>query len=323
MRKSRILSHITTIVCCLVCITFVGCGLPAVPADYQQRITNVTRPIERKYIVNGPYAVSCQQTALTDKKIKMISVWYPTAMTNSREKFPLVIMANGTGIKASAYVPIFQHLASCGFIVAGNEDEWSGDGRSTSQTLDFMLKENKRVGSVFHQHIDVDHIGVAGHSQGGVGVFSAITAWPNGRYYKAAVAMSPTHRELSIGFMHVDYDISKVGIPLLITASSAAGRLNDGGDGKGNRICGIADMREDLRLINAAHPTVPVVIGRLADKTKNHGDNMMESEPYLAAWFSYWLKNDKSAGKAFMGNSPEIRNNPRWRDVECVSNNKY
>ena len=82
-------------------------------------------------------------------------------------------------------------------------------------------------------------------------------------------------------------------------------------------------MREELRLIHTAHPAVPVVIGRLADKTKNHGDNIMESEPYLAAWFAYWLKNDKSAGKAFMGSSPEMKSNPRWRDVECVANIKY
>ena len=53
------------------------------------------------------------------------------------------------------------------------------------------------------------------------------------------------------------------------------------------------------------HPTVPVIIARLSDKSKNHGENLMESEPYLASWFAYCLKGDKEAGMAFMGASPE------------------
>ena len=79
-------------------------------------------------------------------------------------------------------------------------------------------------------------------------------------------------------------------------------------------------MRKEMQLIHAAHPTVPVIIARLSDNSKNHGENLMESEPYLAAWFSYWLKGDKEAGKAFMGASPEIKNNKRWQDVECIEN---
>ena len=34
--------------------------------------------------------------------------------------------------------------------------------------------------------------------------------------------------------------------------------------------------------------------------SKNHGENLMESEPYLASWFAYCLKGDKEAGMAFM-----------------------
>ena len=72
-----------------------------------------------------------------------------------------------------------------------------------------------------------------------------------------------------------------------------------------NQSSDISDMRKELQLIHAAHPTVPVIIARLSDKSKNHGENLMESEPYLASWFAYWLKGDKEAGMAFMGASPE------------------
>jgi hypothetical protein len=40
------------------------------------------------------------------------------------------------------------------------------------------------------------------------------------------------------------------------------------------------------------------------------------STPYLTAWFSYWLKGDKSAGFFFLGESPELKQNPCWQDIE-------
>ena len=56
--------------------------------------------------------------------------------------------------------------ASWGFIVVGNEDENSRTGASTSATLDFMLNLNKDSNSDFYGKIDVNNIGVSGHSQG-------------------------------------------------------------------------------------------------------------------------------------------------------------
>ncbi|WP_294188357.1 hypothetical protein [uncultured Clostridium sp.] len=78
-------------------------------------------------------------------------------------------MVNGTGVPASKYKAIFEHLASWGFIVVGNEDGESWNGNSTSQTLDYILSLNDDVNSIFNKKINVDAIGVAGHSQGGVG----------------------------------------------------------------------------------------------------------------------------------------------------------
>lgn len=296
-----------------------GCGMAMVRDGYQAQITDVSCPIEKKFLQNGPWEAECLQTASEDKKIRTFCVWYPAAMAEGRESYPLVIMVNGTGVKASAYRPIFRHLASWGFVVAGNEDDMSGTGYSTAKTLDFILKENEREGSVLYHRIDTARIGVAGHSQGGAGVFNAVSHYGNSWRYKAAVALSPSHRELSKTVLKADYDVSKVSIPLLITATSAtSGLLHDADDGKGNRICGIADMREEMEVIHKAHPDVPVVIARIANPKKSHGDNLMESEAYLAAWLCWWLKGDTEAAHAFAGSDAEIKHNPRWRDVESV-----
>ena len=87
-------------------------------------------------------------------------------MKKDSSTYPLVIMVNGTGITASKYKSVFKHLASWGFIVVGNEDENSRTGASTSATLDFMLNLNKDSNSDFYGKIDVNNIGVSGHSQG-------------------------------------------------------------------------------------------------------------------------------------------------------------
>lgn len=44
-------------------------------------------------------------------------------MEKSDITYPLVNMPNGTGVKSSRYEAVFEHLASWGFIVVGNEDE--------------------------------------------------------------------------------------------------------------------------------------------------------------------------------------------------------
>ena len=291
------------------------------PYGFLEKMKNVTSPVEKRFQSFGPNKVKCLQTPCNDKKMNKITVFFPEGLESSASRWPLVIMVNGTGVGASKYASIFEHLASWGFIVAGNEDEWSGSGESTSVTLDFMLRENARKGSPFYHRIDTTNIGVAGHSQGGTGTFNAIGAMANGKRYKAAFSMSPAHKELAASLLKSDFDISKVDKPIVITASSGAeGFIHDADDGKGNRICDINDMRKEMQLIHAAHPTVPVIIARLSDNSKNHGENLMESEPYLAACFSYWLKGDKEAGKAFMGTSPEIKNNKRWQDAECIEN---
>lgn len=288
------------------------------PYGWQDKMKNVTSPIEKKFQKNGSSSVECLQIELKEKSIKKLTVWFPKEMQLGSSRYPLVIMCNGTGVPATTYASVFEHLASWGFIVAGNQNRMSGPGKSTSLTLDFILQENERQGSPFYHHIDTENIGIAGHSQGGAAVFTSVTQWPNGKRFKAAVAESPAHKELA-NFLNADYDISKINIPLLITASTGKdGFLHDADDGKGNRICSLADMQSEMRDIHAAHPAVPVVIARLSDSKKTHGDNLMESEPYLVAWFSYWLKGDNEAGQAFFGNQPEMSFNKRWQDFQKV-----
>lgn len=287
--------------------------------NWQQLVQgSLTEPLEKKYLEWGSYDAATYEHPSTDEKLKTFKVWYPAEMTDQPAKrYPVVVFTNGTGFGASKYTYVFRHMASWGFIAVGNEEEWSGTGRGSQLTLDFILKENERQGSLLYHHIDTGCIGVAGHSQGGPGCFNAMTAFENSRYYKCAFAQSPTHLKLAEDALKCTYDLSKVSIPTAIMAmTDTKGILHDADDGKGNRICGLDDMWWMRDQIHLAHPDVPVLVARISDPNKDHGANLRESQPYLLAWMRYWLMNDSEAASVFVGTNAEIKHNKHWQDVE-------
>ena len=168
----------------------------AAPINYQQS-TNTSLPIEKRYMQNGSFAVSSQTFASSKKEYSTYKIWYPSEMPSSNKKYPLVVMANGTGITFDKYETVFEHLASWGFIVAGNDDKSAMFGKSTSETLDFALTLNQDRNSLFFNKINHQKIGVAGHSQGGMGSVSGAIYYPNSHLFKAVFSASAGHDEVA------------------------------------------------------------------------------------------------------------------------------
>ena len=51
--------------------------------------------------------------------------------------------------------------------------------------------------------------------------------------------------------------------------------------------------------------------------SKDHEEMGAEGDAYMTAWFSYFLKADSVAGKAFVGDDAEIlKNTDRWIDIK-------
>lgn len=128
MRKfiKRLFIVIGVILLILIVGLFAMCAI----ADHRNKnywkYVESDKPIEKQYIALGSKEVS--EYSKSDSKYGKLEIWYPSDIKDGNAKYPLVIMANGTGIKASAYTEVFKHLASWGFIVAGNEDENSRSG---------------------------------------------------------------------------------------------------------------------------------------------------------------------------------------------------
>ena len=45
-----------------------------------------------------------------------------------------------------------------------------------------------------------------------------------------------------------------------------------------------------------------------------HGEMLYTADGYVTAWFMWHLQDDEEAAQAFIGNSPELLNNPLYQD---------
>ena len=257
--------------------------------DGYQNVFDYKGALEEKYAYNGTFTVDSLSVASSDEAIKRFHVWFPSEMKSSLKKWPVVVMANGTGVLATRYIPIFEHLASWGFVVVGNQDGSSWFGNSTSATLDWILAQNNASDSPFFGKIDTEAIGLAGHSQGGVATFYAATQFENVKYYKAICSMSGNFPDFA----------KSIQAPVFLMGGT------NGLDAKA-----LDGMNECFGIIDSQ----PVVMGILKDT--DHGVVLPRGDAYLTAWFLFYLQGDKQAGKCFYGDDAEILINPAWEEVK-------
>ena len=275
----------------LLCYAFYKAS--AVPEDYTGEIPT-GGAIEATYLANGACDVSHQEVKTEDKAIKKYEIWYPSELVTENKKYPVVVVVNGTGVFATKAAPLFEHLASWGFIVIGNQDPSTWSGQSTDRTLSWLLAENESSDSLFYGKVDLEHIGITGHSQGGVGVFNAITKNEHREMYQCAVSLSPPEKKIA-EMLRIPYDSSQTRIPLLLLA----GTENDVITQKGMR-----EIYDEL--------SVNRVMARRAGT--GHGEMLYSADGYVTAWFMWLLKNDSQAKKAFIGDRPELSENVLYQD---------
>ncbi len=151
-----------------------------------------------------------------------------------------------------------------------------------------------------YSKIDLENIGVSGHSQGGVGVFNAVTEQKHGNMIKTIYAASPANLELS-GNLEWDYDPSLITIPTFIIS----------GTGSGDEDL-VVSGKQLTRIYEELPDNITKVMGRR--KQAGHGDMLSFPNGYMVAWFMWQLQGDPEAATAFQGDFPEIVQNKLYQD---------
>ncbi len=60
----------------------------------------------------------------------------------------------------------------------------------------------------------------------------------------------------------------------------------------------------------------PKIMARRTDMT--HDDMLYKADGYVTAWFMWQLKGDENAATAFIGEKPEILQNPLYQDQKVA-----
>lgn len=256
--------------------------------------------IEQRYRSLGIYEVAKKTVSRKEEQYGNYTyrVWYPKRLETENRKWPMVFLLNGTTSTCDLDEPIFEHLASWGFIVVGNTDRNTGLGYSAEWGLELMDKLAADRKSVFFQKIDEENLGISGHSQGGVGAVKTILFRKGGGRFKTVVTVSAVTESFAdkLKMNSWKYDASAVNVSWFMVSGD---RLDD------RLITPLPDMEKIFQKAKTA-----MVMGRRS--RADHSHVQAEADAYVTAWFRWQLAGDRYAGKAFLGEDAEILTNKGW-----------
>ena len=308
----------------VVLVIVVIAALGRMAKDKNEKYYEYTSPvgvIEKKYTPMGSSEVSTIEFKSDNAQIGIFVIFYPAELNNEMRKCPVVLWANGTGSKSDTYTSFLTHLSSWGFIVVSNDDENTRTGESLNAGIDLLIKENDNPNIVLYQKIDLDNLGIGGHSQGGPAVFNMATVQLHADMIKTVYAVSATSSYHTKVYKDGwEYDISKVNVPTLLTAgtqafdagtATSAGQESDEKAGILQGICPLWSLEENFGLL----PDIDKVYVRKTNV--DHGDSHLQFDAYMTAWFRFYLMSDEDAGTAFFGESPELSTNDHYQDFKA------
>ena len=229
-------------------------------------------------------------------------IYYPKELETEDKVYPVIVVCNGTGWKASKSKSVYEHYASWGFIVIATEETYSWNAFGAEMCVVHLqrLNDNQVINgkeNIFYQKIDFDQAGIIGHSQGGVGVINAITNTEHKNIYKTAVALSPTNKELAEA-LEWPYNAAQITVPIMLVS----------GEGGGD------DWVVTGEGLKAIYDDIPGDKVMLRRRNTDHGKTQYSEDGYVTAWFMWQLQGDAEAAKAFAGENPELLNNPLYQD---------
>ncbi|WP_372669248.1 poly(ethylene terephthalate) hydrolase family protein [Amycolatopsis kentuckyensis] len=214
------------------------------------------------------------------------TLYYPADIATGTAKHPVLLWGNGTGATVEQYEVLFTHLASWGYVVAAANTGQSGSGTEMLDGARYLIAENARQGSVFHDRVDTGAIAAAGHSQGGGGAIAA--------------GADP---------------LVKTTIPIMPGPQGNVNSLH----GPAFFVSGQADIIVPAPYVRArflACDQVPAVYGQLRGATHFlQGDTRYRLIGAVTAWLQYHLAGDQAAKNVFYGTSPDLaRDTGAWSD---------
>ena len=263
-------------------------------------------PVWDKYSKSGTHKVSSFTFSVEGYDFTY-KVWYPKDIAELSKR-PVILYCNGTGSnyeKSPDTAVFLEKAASYGFVCMTNTDQNTGTGASMDAGMSALVDFNSKKSHRLYSKLNLNKVGISGHSQGATCCLNLASKgnYENRKYYKAIYACSLPNPELAASVMqNCPYDASLVSVPTLMLSGT-----------------GITDATFICPMDTSIRPAISkiksdVYAARMIDV--EHADSIMKTHPYMIAWFDYMLCGNKSASKAFIGKSPELKTNKAWQDFK-------
>jgi hypothetical protein len=98
----------------------------------------------------------------------LYTIFRPACMKKG-ETYPVISWANGTCGLTHGYSVLLGTIASHGFVIVASNSTWTATAPTNGvqvRAIDYAEALNEDDSSVFYHHLDLDKVGVMGHSQG-------------------------------------------------------------------------------------------------------------------------------------------------------------
>jgi hypothetical protein len=303
-------------------------------------------PIEATYAEDGPWAVglcsvfsgaaSCQpSSALGDGSMgETFDLAYPANLGAGGLRHPILTWGNGTSATPNQYGTLLRHLASWGFVVVASTSPNTGTGDEMLAGEDYLVGANADATSPFYGHLDLNHIGAFGHSQGADGAAQTLIR---------ANAPDSTHRPIQT-LVPIELPAQMWTCFGMEDASCDARESFDSNSLASGSVFFIDGSKDTLispptqsattsgeQSIEAYYDATPATTPKAKATLlgADHNDIQDSCVPglfcaglgphrylgYVTAWLMYTLQNDGVARRAFAGDAPEIdRETGNWED---------
>lgn len=251
-------------------------------------------PVEQHFAEPGPYEVRHEvvEDSFGDTPYEM---FLPTDLGAPGERHPVVAWGNGTIAHPVDYAGLLTHLASWGFLVIASTFDQVGTGDEILASIHRIERFGDDPTSPLFGHVDREHIGVAGHSQGAGGSIRAATA--EGTPVTAAMTFELPNQVFTFPPDTKDFHPERLRVPTLFFGGSDDGLIS--GPETNRHFFDLVPGGAAMAVLTGAdHNTVQHAAGRFPG--------------YATAWLRFTLAADPLAAQAFAGPRPELLRAPGW-----------
>lgn len=249
-----------------------------------------SEPVHERYHGHGAYDVVVESQTYASGQT---GVLYRPVPANG-DVFPTLVWGNGSGAAPEAdYPDLLRAVASHGFVITATDHQEVGTGEQLMESLDHLRGLAADPTSPVHGIVDVETVGIFGHSQGAGGSTKAATELAE---FDAVALLALPARPFAFED-EKKFDTDTLTAPTLLMS-------------------GTLDIPISPTIVVQDHyarldgPGAMAMISG-ADHLVFSGDGGI-GRGYIVAWFSYLLRGDVAAASAFVGDDPELLRHPAF-----------